>query len=146
MDLQKDLKEFIELLNSNGVDYVIVGAHALAYHGRPRLTKDIDIFINASAENADRMQSVLRQFGFHLSGISREDFLAENRVIQLGVAPNRIDILTSLSGCTFEEVWTGRVPAELGGVPVNFIGREQFLKNKRAAGRRQDLADVEALE
>src|SRR6266849_8043432 len=121
MDLQKDLKEFIESLNSNGVDYVIVGGFAQAYHGRPRFTCDIDVLVRPSVDNAIRLQSTLRQFGFGQLGLETQDFLNEGHVIQLGVAPNRIDILTSLTGCSFEDVWGTHISTQIGGVSVNMI-------------------------
>ena len=145
MDLSKDLSEFIKSLNSNNVDYVIVGGYAQAFHGRPRFTGDIDILIRPSVENAARLQSALSQFGFGRVGLREEDFTREEQVIQLGVAPNRIDVLTSLTGCNFEDVWATRVPAKIAGLPVNFISKEQYVRNKRAVGRPQDLADLEAL-
>jgi hypothetical protein len=145
MDLSKDLSEFIKSLNSNDVDYVIVGGYAQAFHGRPRFTGDIDILIRPSAENAARLQSALSQFGFGRVGLRDEDFTCEEQVIQLGVAPNRIDVLTSLTGCNFEDVWATRVPSKIAGLPVNFISKEQYVRNKRAVGRPQDLADLEAL-
>jgi hypothetical protein len=124
---------------------VIVGAFALAYHGLPRFTRDIDVLVRPSAENAARVVAALRDFGF-TSGITAGDLALEDRVLQLGHPPLRIDVLTSISGISFEEVWGGRVAAELDGVPVFFIGREQFVRNKRAAGRAKDLADIEPLE
>ena len=145
MDLSQDLSEFIKSLNSNNVDYVIVGGFAQAFHGRPRFTGDIDILIRPSTENAARLQSALSQFGFGRVGLREEDFTREQQVIQLGVAPNRIDVLTSLTGCNFEDVWATRVAAKIAGLPVNFISKEQYVRNKRAVGRPQDLADLEAL-
>jgi hypothetical protein len=145
MDLSKDLNEFIRSLNSNNVEYVIVGGYAQAYHGRPRFTGDIDILIRPSAENAARLQSALSEFGFARLGLGEEDFTCEGQVIQLGVAPNRIDILTSLTGCNFEDVWMTRIPAKIADLPVNFISKEEYIRNKRTVGRPQDLADLEAL-
>lgn len=145
MSLQKDLREFIESLRAQGVEYVIVGGFALAFHGYPRYTGDLDILVRCSPENAARLERALREFGFASAGLSAQDFLAAGQVIQLGRPPNRIDVLTALTGVEFEEVWAGRVLSELDGVPVAFIGREAFIKNKRATGRTQDRADLEAL-
>jgi len=145
MDLTKDLREFIESLNSNKVEYVIVGGYAQAFHGRPRFTGDIDIAIRPSRDNALRLQSAISKFGFEHLGLSADDFLIEGQVIQLGVAPNRIDLLTSLTGCEFDDVWATRIPAKIGEVPVNMIGKDQYIRNKRAVGRAQDLADLDAL-
>jgi hypothetical protein len=144
--LQKDLREFIELLNSNGVEYVVVGAHAVAYHGHPRFTGDLDLLVRSDAENAGRIMAALRAFGFGASGLAKEDFLKRQRIVQLGRPPNRIDLITSISGVDFEDVWRTRVTGTLDGIPVAFIGREALLANKRATGRTKDLADVEALE
>jgi len=138
-------REFIESLISNGVEYVIVGGFAQAFRGRPRFTGDIDIAIRPSHDNAVRVRSAISQFGFEALGLGADDFLVEGQVIQLGVAPNRIDLLTSLTGCDFEDVWATRIPAQIGGVLVNMIGKEQFIRNKRAVGRSQDLADLETL-
>lgn len=145
MPLPKDLREFIASLNSHRVDYVIVGAYALAFHGHPRYTGDIDILVGAAPENASRLEEVLREFGFGEAGLSARDFLEPEQVIQLGRAPNRIDLLTSITGVSFEEAWANRVPAELDGIPVSFIGRELLIRNKRATERVQDQADLEAL-
>jgi len=145
MPLPKDLREFIASLNSHRVDYVIVGAYALAFHGHPRYTGDIDILVGAAPENASRLEEVLREFGFGEAGLSARDFLEPEQVIQLGRAPNRIDLLTSITGVSFEEAWANRVPAELDGIPVSFIGRELLIRNKRATERVQDHADLEAL-
>lgn len=146
MPLQRDLREFIELLNSRRVECVIVGAFALAFHGVPRSTGDIDILVQISAENAARIEEVLREFSFASLGLSAADFLCPNQVIQLGHPPNRIDLLTSITGVTFEEASASSVPGELHGIPVRFLGREALIRNKRATGRMQDKADLEALD
>jgi len=146
MPLQKDFKEFIESLNSNGVDYVIVGAFALAYHGWPRYTKDLDLFVRPTPDNAARIVRALRDFGFGSLGLAAEDFTQDYRAIQLGFEPNRIDVLTALTGVSFDEAWEGRVPAVLDGIPVHFISRELLIRNKRACGRPEDLADLSRLE
>lgn len=144
MPLAKDLSEFIALLNSNRVEYVIVGAHALAFHGVPRFTGDIDFLVRPSVENAARVAAALQEFGF--KSLTAADFTAEGQVLQLGFPPNRVDVLTSISGCGFDEVWEGRVDSNLDGQPVSFIGREEFRKNKRASGRPKDLADLDSLQ
>jgi len=145
MRLPRDLREFIASLSSHAVEYAIVGAYALAFHGRPRYTGDIDIVVRPSPENAARLAAVIAEFEFGALGLSAADFLQPDQVIQLGCPPNRIDLLSSLSGVDFEEVWRERVSAELDGVPVNYIGRAALIKNKRATGRTQDLANLEAL-
>lgn len=143
--LQSDLREFIGLLNSFRVEYLVVGGHAVAFHGHPRFTGDIDFFIRATAENAERMLRVLDGFGFGALGITAADLIEPAKVVQLGRPPNRIDILTSISGVDFELAWRSRVPADLDGQAVNFIGAEELLKNKMSSGRPQDLADAAKL-
>jgi len=146
MPLPKDFKEFIESLNSNRVEYLIVGAYALAYHGWPRYTKDLDLWVRPTPDNAARVEQALQDFGFGSVGLSAEDFTESYRAIQLGREPNRVDMLTALTGVSFEEAWDARVPAALDGIPVCFISREHFIRNKRASGRPQDLADLSRLE
>ena len=146
MKLQSDLREFIGLLNSNAVEYLVVGGHAVALHGYPRYTGDIDFWVRPSKENARAILAVLSAFGFESEGLKIEDFLIEGRVIQLGNPPNRIDLLTSVSGVGFEEAWATRVEALLDGLPIALVSREILVRNKRATGRAKDLADVEQLE
>ena len=145
MKLEPDLREFIELLNAREVRYVVVGAFALAHHGRPRYTGDIDFFVEPSERNADRLSQVLKQFGFANIGVATEDFTAPDQVIQLGVEPHRMDLMTSISGVTFEEAWVNREYGELDGLQVPFISRELLKRNKAAVGRKQDLADLDYL-
>ena len=145
MRLPKDLREFVASLNSNEVEYVIVGAFALAFHGLPRYTGDIDILVRPALENAQKLTKAISAFGFASVGLAAADFLQPGRVIQLGLAPNRIDLLTSITGLDFDEVWQHRVLSELDGLPVAFIGKGSLIKNKRATGRAQDKADLEAL-
>ena len=146
MPLADDLREFIELLNSHRVEYVIVGGFALAFHGHPRYTGDLDILVHTSQENAERVYRAIREFGFPAAGLSVSDFLEDGQIIQLGRPPHRIDILTSLSGVGFAEVWASRIHADLDRLPVGFISRECLIRNKKATDRVQDRADVEALE
>jgi hypothetical protein len=142
MPLHPDWKEFLQLLNSRGVDYLVVGAHARGFYGIPRYTRDIDVFVRMSKTNAARMELVLREFGFASLSITADDFLVPGRVLQLGVEPYRIDLLTSISGVEFEDAWADRVTGDLGGVPVAFISLRAFRQNKLAAGRPKDLADL----
>jgi hypothetical protein len=146
MGLSKDWKEFLELLNSRGVDYVIVGAHSLALHGRPRYTGDLDILVRSTAENARLLVDILNEFGFAESGFKEADFLKPEQLIQLGRAPTRIDLLTSISGISSDEAFASKVSAELDRIPVFVLGKEALIRNKRAVGRPQDLADIDALE
>lgn len=145
MKLQKDLKEFIELLNSQKVDYIVIGGHAVAFHGHPRFTGDIDFVVRPTRGNAGCLLRVLRAFGFSELTLSEDDFLRPDTVIQLGRSPNRIDLVTSISGVEFAEAWDGRTSGELGGLPVHFLGLEALLKNKRATGRDKDLVDIKKL-
>ena len=145
MRLQKDLREFVELLISHRVDFVVVGGHAVAFHGHPRYTGDIDFLVRPTQENAVRLLEVLAVFGFGDAGITVEELMLPERVIQLGVPPNRVDLLTSISGVQIEDAFASRVNSQLDGLPVFFLGREVLLRNKLAAGRTKDLADIQEL-
>ena len=145
MPPNKDWREFIELLNSNEVEYLVVGAFAVAFHGFPRYTGDLDLLVRPTEENADRVLRTLSQFGFGKPGIRAADFQSPGVVIQLGVQPNRIDLLTAISGVGFDEAWETRRQAELEGVPTQFIGRATLIRNKESTGRAKDLGDVEEL-
>ena len=146
MPLSNGLREFLELLNSGGVDYIIVGAHSLAFNGRPRYTGDLDILIRPTAENATRIAGVLKQFGFADAGSKESDFTEPEQMIQLGRAPNRIGLLTSISGVTPDEAFATKTPASLDGIPVFALSKDVLIRNKRAVGRPQDLADLDLLE
>jgi hypothetical protein len=129
-------------LNSRGAEYVVVGAFALAFHSEPRFTGDLDLLIHKTPDNAKRVIDALQAFGFASLGITSDDLLSEGKVIQLGVRPNRIDLLNFLSGVDTEDVWRKRIAGDLDGVPVSYIDLESFRKNKLAAGRDKDLADL----
>ena len=146
MALNPDWKEFIELLNSNEVEYVVVGAFALAFHGHPRLTGDIDFFVRNSEQNAGRIVNALAEFGFGSLGLSPSDFQGTEGVVQLGYPPKRIDILTHIDSVTFDQAWSNRIVSELDGLPVNYISAEDFKANKLAAGRPKDIADAAELD
>jgi hypothetical protein len=143
--LTKDLREFVELLVSRRVEFLIVGGHAVAFHGFPRFTGDIDFFVRPSADNAARLLEVLAAFGFAGLGLEVGALLSPDQVIQLGRPPNRIDLLTSISGVDFEAAWSGRVPGELDGIAVDFIGYDELIANKAASGRAKDRLDLEIL-
>jgi hypothetical protein len=145
MSLSADLKEFIELLNSRGVEYVIVGAHSLAFHGRPRYTGDLDVLVRPSPENAEKIAAVLTEFGFAESGFKSSDFLEPDQVIQLGRVPNRIDLMTGISGVETDDAFATKISAELVGLPVFILSKDLLIQNKRALARPQDLADLDAL-
>jgi hypothetical protein len=145
MEAQKDFKELLELFNGHKVEYMIVGAYALAYHGAPRFTGDIDIFVKPSLENAQRILSALADFGFGALNLTIKDFQNPDSVVQLGVPPVRIDIITSITGVTWVEADKGKIEGLYGDILVHFLGREQYVANKRAIGRKKDLADLESL-
>jgi hypothetical protein len=142
----KDSEELLESFNAHGVRYVIIGAHALALHGHPRHTKDFDLLVEPSPQNAVRVVQALDAFGFGAVGLETNDFSEEGRIIQLGFPPNRVDLCTSIDGVSFEEVWSGSLTARFGEATTRFIGKAELIRNKRAAGRPQDLLDVELLE
>lgn len=146
MLLNKDFKEFIELLNRNNVKYLVVGGYALAFHGHPRYTKNIDLWIWINKENAENVIKALHDFGFNSLDIKIEDFLKPNYVIQLGNPPNRIDLLTSLSGVDFGSCYSSKMELNIENTLVNFINLDNLKKNKKASGRLQDLADLENLK
>lgn len=145
MPLSKDLREFVALLNSNRVEYLVVGAFAVAFYGVPRYTGDLDLLVRATKDNANRIVTALSQFGFHALGLQAADFEAKDQVIQLGVQPNRIDLMTSISGVSFEECWANRQAAELDGITVHYISIDHLIRNKECTGRARDLGDVEEL-
>ncbi len=143
--LNQDFREFIQSLNDNKARYLVVGGYAVALHGHPRYTKDIDIWIDMQADNANRVVKALKQFGFGSLDIKPDDLLIADQIIQLGYPPSRIDLITTLPGVKFEICYNSRVQAEIEGTTVNFIDLENLRKNKKASGRHQDLADLENL-
>jgi hypothetical protein len=145
MRVEKDFKEFIGSLNKNNVRYLIVGSFALSYYAEPRYTKDIDILIDATPDNADRLMSAIREFGFSDIELGSRDFLEPEQVIQLGVAPVRIDLLTSLKGILFAEAWDRRTVGRYGDIPASYISKQDLIDHKKLVGRKQDLADIEKL-
>jgi hypothetical protein len=141
--------DFVDLLRAfiaADVRFLVVGAYALAVHGRPRATGDLDIWIDATLDNAHRVLQALEDFGAPLAEISEADFAALGVVYQIGVPPGRIDILTELTGITFAEAWPDRLRRSFGDIEVDFIGRAAFVRNKRATGRSKDLGDIEGME
>ena len=145
MRVEKDFKELLKLFNKNRVNFVIVGAYALAFHGRPRYTGDMDILVEPSEDNAKKILSALKKFGFGSLNLKASAFLVPRKVVQLGVPPVRIDLVTSLTGISWEVAYKNRVHGKYGNVKVAFIGKKEFLKNKKATSRLKDLADMEAL-
>lgn len=144
--LNKNFRDMLSALNDAGAEYLVVGAYALATYGPARGTGDIDIWVRPTKDNADRVWTALERFGAPRNRLTREDLCAEDTVFQIGVAPNRIDILTSITGVNFDEAWRHRKQSTIYGLSVAVLGREQLLKNKRAVGRPKDLADVAWLE
>ena len=143
--LNPDFKEFVELFNAHGVEYLVVGGYALAAHGHPRYTGDIDLWLRRTPENAARAMRALADFGFGSLGPAAEDLLHPDRVIQLGHPPRRIDLLTSIDGVEFDACYAGRQSVAHDGVVLPIIGLADFRTNKRASGRPQDLADLASL-
>lgn len=146
--LNEDFRDVLSVFAETGVEFVVVGAFALAFHGAPRASGDIDLFVRPSADNASKVFEALGRFGAPLAahGVDAADFARPGAVYQIGLPPRRIDVLTQISGLTFEDVWASRVDTQVDGRRVPFIGREALLKNKTAAGRPKDLADVARLE
>lgn len=143
--LNRDFKEFAELLNAHGVEYLVVGGYALAAHGHPRYTGDIDFWVRPSADNLDRLLVALEQFGFGSLGL-RPSYFSGDSVVQLGQPPRRIDLLSAVDGVDFETCFQRREQVDVAGVRLNIIGIEDFKTNKRASGSLKDLADLESLE
>ena len=140
--------DFVDLLRAFAaaeVRCLIVGAYALAHHGRPRATGDLDVWIDPTPANAARVLRALAEFGAPLQDLREDDFSRPGIVFQIGLPPGRIDILTDLTGLSFEEAWAHREPGKFGDLTVDFIGRDAFIRNKRATGRMKDLGDIEGL-
>jgi hypothetical protein len=140
--LQADLKEFLSLLNSNSVEYLLIGGYAVGYHGYPRPTGDLDVWIAMQPENAGRVVKALKEFGF-TAPLGK--FLEENSVVRMGVPPNRVEILTTIDGVSFEECYPLRVTSLIDGISVNVISLPHLRLNKKASGRLKDLSDLENL-
>ena len=145
VQIPPDWLEFLKLLNSRGVRYLVVGGHALAYHGAPRFTSDLDCLFFVDAANVELLGSVIREFGFQLSTEQEQGLGDVRSVFRMGHVPFRIDLLNEIDGVTFADAWERREIGELGGVEVPFIGRADLIATKLASGRTKDLADVEAL-
>ena len=145
MVLNQDFREFIQSLNDNKVRYLVIGGYAVAFYGHPRYTKDLDIWLELSEENAARIIKALDQFGFSSLGLTTQDFLEPDTVVRLGYPPNQLDLLIGLEGMNFAACYTARAETEIEGLPITFIDLEGLRKSKRLAGRLQDLADLESL-
>jgi len=145
MELQEDFRKLLELFNAAGVEYLVVGGYALAHHGAPRFTGDLDLFIRPIRENAERILQALADFGFASLELNVDDFIRPEQVVQLGVPPVRIDLIAGIDGVSWDEAWAGRTDGTYSDVAVQFIGRTEFVANKKASGRPGDLADLKAL-
>ncbi len=145
MEIQQDFRDLLELFNVQKVEYLIVGGYAIAFHGAPRYTGDIDIYVKPDHLNAQNIMTSLDKFGFGFFGLTVEDFKYPDNVVQLGVPPVRVDIITSITGVSWEKAFSGRVEGKYGDIPVYYIGRKEIILNKRATGRKKDMSDLEAL-
>ena len=145
MDLAPDFNEFIGSLTAHDVEFVVVGAYALAFHGAPRFTGDLDILVRPTRENGARLLAAVAAFGFPIPELRAEDIAGGGKILQMGLEPVQIHVMSALSGVDWNEVWAGREIGPCGQHLVAFIGRDAFVKNKRASGRLKDLADIEAL-
>jgi hypothetical protein len=143
--LPPDFKEFLQLLSLKQVEYLLVGGYAVGYHGYPRATADMDIWISINPQNAEKVVAVLQEFGLAVPELSEELFLEENRVVRMGLPPFRIGIITTISGVSFEECFAQRVIDTIDGVAVNLISLPHLKANKKASGRFRDLNDLENL-
>ncbi|HSM92248.1 MAG TPA: nucleotidyl transferase AbiEii/AbiGii toxin family protein [Anaeromyxobacteraceae bacterium] len=146
MPVNPDFRDLFAALNGARAEFLLVGGYALAVHALPRFTKDLDVWVNPTPENAARVLSALKAFGAPLGELTERDLSTPGIVFQMGLPPNRIDILTSIDGVTFGEAWPSRLATEYGGQPLPVIGRAHLVANKRASARPQDLVDADALE
>ena len=143
--LPNDFKDFLKLLNANRVEYLLIGGYAVGYHGYPRATGDMDVWVAVNPENADRIVVALKQFGFTVPELSAELFLRQNQIVRMGLPPVRIELMTTISGVEFQECYAAKVVAELDGIKVNLINLKYLKINKKASGRYKDLNDLENL-
>ena len=146
IQLPHDFKELLQLLNSNKIEYLVVGGYAVAFHGRPRATGDIDIWIAISKDNAHRAVKALKEFGFDTPELTEKIFLEKDKNIRMGNEPLRIELLTSIDGVEFDECYQNKNKITIDNLEINFISLQDLKKNKKASGRYQDLADLENLE
>jgi hypothetical protein len=146
MPVNPDFRDLFAALNGAGAEYLLVGGYALAIHAAPRFTKDLDVWVNPTRENAPRVLTALKVFGAPLGELTETDLMTPGIVFQMGLPPNRIDLLTSIDGVEFSEAWPSRISTEYGGQPLPVIGRMHLVANKRASGRPQDLVDADAIE
>jgi predicted nucleotidyltransferase len=146
MNIQKDFEEFLRLLNGKKVEYVIVGAYAVAFYGHVRMTKDLDILFRNTPQNIRKLRSALKQFGFTTDNLDDVAFSEQGKIIRMGVSPVMIELINAISGLSFDTAWKNRVQGPYGGIKVNFLSLQNLLRNKLASGRAKDIADVEELK
>lgn len=146
MPANPDFKDLFSIFNEENVEYLVVGAHAVIYYSVPRYTKDLDVWVNPSRENAERVYRALARFGAPLQNISIKDFQEKDLVYQLGIEPNRIDVIMGIAGIEFASAWKKKRESTYDGVPIHILGKESLIKAKKAAGRPQDLLDLDKLK
>jgi len=146
MNLEKDFEDFVALLNKYQIHYMIVGGYALAFHGKPRHTGDLDIWIDISDENAEKMCNALAEFGMSSLGLTKDDFLRKGIITQIGYPPLRIDILNEIDGVSFKDAYVNKLIIDVDGLMINYIGLDDLIKNKTVSGRHQDLTDANTLK
>jgi len=146
MTLAQDFEDFVKLLNKHQVDYMVVGGYALAFHGKPRHTGDLDIWINSSEANAEKLVIAIKEFGLSSLGLTKSDFMQEGYVTQIGYPTLRIDILNTIDGVKFEDAFPNKLLVDVNGIEVKYIGLKEFIVNKTASGRSQDIADLKEIK
>ena len=146
MTLAQDFEDFVKLLNKHQVDYMVVGGYALAFHGKPRHTGDLDIWINSSEANAEKLVLAIKEFGLPSLGLTKSDFMQDGYVTQIGYPPLRIDILNTIDGVKFEDAFPNKLFVDVNGIEVKYIGLKEFIENKTASGRSQDIADLKEIK
>jgi len=144
--VNRDFRDLLAEFNVQGVEYIVVGAHALAAHGHVRATKDLDVWVRPDGENAKRVLKALKEYGTPLHDLTEADLVKQGTVFQIGVPPLRIDVITAIDGVSFDEAWPARLQTNFADQPAAVLSRDHLIRNKRAAGRTQDLADVEWLQ
>jgi predicted nucleotidyltransferase len=145
LNIHQDFEDFLQLLKDNDVDFVVIGGYAVAYHGYIRATNDIDIFFRNTTENISKILNAFKEFGITTSAEQAEKFFEPDNIVRMGVPPVRIELLNTISGLTFDQVWKNRIKGKYGKVPVSFISLRDLLINKKASGRPRDLADFDEL-
>ncbi|MDF1562983.1 MAG: hypothetical protein P1V51_08055 [Deltaproteobacteria bacterium] len=146
MPANEDFRDLFVALSDAGAEFLVVGAHAVMLHTLPRYTKELDVWVRPDPENATRVIAALTRFGAPLADLREDDLSVSGTIYQIGVEPNRIDIITAIDGVEFDEAWPDRIESTYAGAPIQLLGLEALIRNKRASGRKQDLVDLERLE